>query len=347
MNILKEINDWRYSDFDEIIDVRSPSEFDQDHILKSKNIPILSDSERAKVGTIYKQENPFKAKILGASLISKNISKILKKKLVVKKGSWNCLIYCWRGGQRSRSLALVLNEIGWRVTILSGGYKAYRNIVRKELEDINDLQFNIIQAQTGTAKTKILEKLSKLGAQVLNLEELANHRGSLLGRELNQKQPSQKLFETHLHAKISNFNKGKLVFLESESSKIGNIHLPKNLWEKIVISPRTKIISNIEARVIFLLKDYKHLIQNPDLIKPFINGMKSKYSKEIILNWQMSIKQNKWSEFVRDILEKHYDPSYKFSEEKYSHNIKNKFEVNNLSTKGINKISQLILKNIK
>ena len=346
MDSLRIIDDWRKETFDEIIDVRSPAEYFIDHIPGSSNIAILNDEERSLVGTLYKT-NSFKAKVLGASLISKNISEILKNNLLEKKGSWNCLIYCWRGGQRSRSLALVLNEIGWRVTILSGGYKSFRRIIRNELENLNGFEFYILQAQTGTAKTKILECLKQMGAQVLNLEELANHRGSLLGRELNQKQPNQKFFESKIHSIISKFKNDKPVFVEAESSKIGKLHLPISLWKELVNSKRIKIKAPINKRVSFLLEDYQHLIENPSLLEPFIKGMKNRFSKKLIVDWELMIKNNNWSEFVKSILENHYDPSYKHSENKYSHLITNKYNLTDLSNEEICKISNKIIKRIQ
>ena len=229
MNKINYVNDWRNLGNIEIIDVRSPAEFEIDHIPGSTNIPILNNVERHEIGLIYKQVNPFKAKILGASLISENISKFLTKDFSNKPGSWHPLIYCWRGGQRSRSLAIVLNEIGWRVSVLNGGYKNFRSKVLDELKQIESFDFKIIQGQTGSAKTKILKSLKKLDVQILDLEDLACHRGSLLGKEINKKQHSQRYFETLLHNSISKLDSNYPVYLESESSKIGNLHIPNKL----------------------------------------------------------------------------------------------------------------------
>ena len=206
MREIEYIDDWRKIKNAEIIDVRSPSEFNNDHIPGSINIPILNDQQRHDVGKTYKEVNPFKAKIMGASIISKNISKFLDNEFFSRKGSWQALIYCWRGGQRSRSLALVLNEIGWRISILKGGYKNYRKLVLDELNDLSKYQFKILQGQTGSAKTKILNCLNNMNAQVIDLENLACHRGSLLGSEINKKQHSQRYFESLLHNAIDKFD---------------------------------------------------------------------------------------------------------------------------------------------
>ena len=225
---IKYVNKWDSKNYDTIIDVRSPSEFEKDHIYNSLNFPVLHDEQREKVGKLYKNINNFQAKILGASLISKNISLHLMNEFIYKKGDWMPLIYCWRGGKRSKSLATVLSEIGWRVTILRGGYKNYRNQIIINIKKIcSDFKFIVISGSTGTAKTKILQEIKKKGEQVLDLEKLAEHKGSLLGKSKNVKQPSQKFFETNLYVELKNItNKLQYVYIESESSKIGNINLP-------------------------------------------------------------------------------------------------------------------------
>ena len=336
-------DDWRDNGKIEIIDVRSPSEYKIDHIPGSINIPILNDEERHQVGTTYKQVNPFKAKILGASLISKNISKFLNTELSNKKGSWSCLIYCWRGGQRSRSLALILNEIGWRVKILKGGYKSYRKKIINELNVMPKIDFKIIQAQTGTAKTKILDSLKNLNAQVLDLEKLANHRGSLLGKEVKESQPSQKYFETLIHENLYKYNPLKPVFLESESSKIGNLHLPIKLWEKLNFSERILLRAPLEKRVEFLINEYRHLTDDPSLIKPFISGMKGKYSNIKIKHWSELIENKSWDDFVQSVLEIHYDPMYAYSEKKHFEKIIFKLNLSNLNKLSIDNTAKKIL----
>tara|TARA_B100000686_G_scaffold323472_1_gene378262 strand:- start:22 stop:1065 length:1044 start_codon:yes stop_codon:yes gene_type:complete len=343
MNSITYTDDWRNNGKIEIIDVRSPSEFKIDHIPGSINIPILNDEERHKVGTTYKQVNPFKAKILGASLISKNISKFLNTVLSNKKGSWSCLIYCWRGGQRSRSLAIILNEIGWRVKILKGGYKSYRKKIINELKVMPKFDFKIIQAQTGTAKTKILDNLNSLNAQVLDLERLAKHRGSLLGKEIKESQPSQKYFETLIHENLNKLNPSKPVFLESESSKIGDLHLPIKLWEKLNLSERILLRAPVRKRVEFLINEYKHLTDDPSLIKPFINGMKGRYSNAKIKYWSELIENKSWDDFVQNILEIHYDPMYAYSEKKHFEKITFKLNLNNLDKLTIDNTAKKIL----
>ena len=343
INTINYVDDWRNLGDIEIIDVRSPAEFKNDHIPGSTNIPILNNNERHRVGLKYKQVNPFKAKIIGASLISKNISKFLEKNLSNKTGSWHPLIYCWRGGQRSRSLALVLNEIGWRVSVLQGGYKNFRGKVLNELDDVEKFNFKIIQGQTGSAKTKILSSLKKNNAQVLDLENLACHRGSLLGKEINKKQHSQRYFETLLHNSILKFDSKHPVYLESESSKIGDLHIPKKLWKKFNNSERILLKAPTNERVKFLLHEYSHLTKKNDLLEPFLKGMAGRYSNKIIDHWKELIQNKDWENFVREVLENHYDPKYNFSEIKHKDKINFKIEIKKLDKLNVDKTSKKIL----
>ena len=194
---------WKCKDFDTIIDVRSPSEFEEDHIVGAINCPVLSDLEREKVGTIYKRESTFKAKIIGSSLTARNIAKHIEERFSEYKGSWQPLVYCWRGGQRSKAFAIILSEVGWRTQQLEGGYKEYRNHVLEFMDNIGSkLKIILISGKTGSAKTKILHSIAQQGGQILDLEGLANHKGSLLGKMPNFNQPSQKFFESKLYLSL-------------------------------------------------------------------------------------------------------------------------------------------------
>jgi tRNA 2-selenouridine synthase len=219
--------------YSEIIDVRSPSEYEEDHIPGAINLPVLDDTERAQVGTIYKQDSPFTARKIGAALVSKNISQHLSQHFAAKGKDYHPLIYCWRGGQRSNSMALVLTQIGWRVTLVEGGYKTYRTYVRNQLEQLPEkFTYRILCGLTGSGKTYILRKMHLSGFQVLDLEALGNHRGSLLGEEWDNRpspQPSQKYFESLLLQKLQSFNPSETVWVESESNKIGQVYLPISL----------------------------------------------------------------------------------------------------------------------
>jgi tRNA 2-selenouridine synthase len=340
----KKIKKWENKTFDTIIDVRSPLEYEEDHIIGSINCPVLYDQERIIVGTIYKKESTFRAKIIGSSLTARNIAKHIEEKFINQKGSWQPLIYCWRGGQRSKAFSLILSEVGWRTFQLEGGYKKYRNEVISFLNKVGSkLKIILISGKTGSAKTKILQNIKLQGGQILDLENLANHKGSLLGKIPDLKQPSQKLFESKLYHQIKQLDLRRNVYIEAESSKIGNIHIPKTLWAKMIVSPRIEIKADIELRSSFLLNDYKYMCENPELIKPIIYGLKNRLSKKLINDWMELITKKLWLDLTKSFLENHYDPSYSSNTIKNDRKVIKKIQAKSFSKEEINKITKLIL----
>ena len=336
---------WEYKNFDTIIDVRSPSEFEEDHIVGAINCPVLSDLERDKVGTIYKRESTFKAKIIGSSLTARNIAKHIEERFLEYKGSWQPLVYCWRGGQRSKAFAIILSEVGWRTQQLEGGYKEYRNHVLEFLDTIgSQLKIILISGKTGSAKTKILQSIAQQGGQILDLEGLANHKGSLLGKIPNLKQPSQKFFESKLFYQLKQLNLKKKVFLEAESSKIGNIHIPKTIWAKMIVSPRIEIKADIHLRSTFLVKDYEYMCKNPELINPIIFGLRKRLSKKLVDSWKELIDQKKWQELTTSFLENHYDPSYSSNTIKNDSKVTKEIKAKSFNSSEITKIARSIIK---
>ncbi len=298
--------------YSEIIDVRSPSEFAEDHVPGAINLPVLDDAERAEVGTIYKQ-SPFTARKTGAALVSKNISQHLTEHFALKEKDYHPLLYCWRGGQRSNSMALVLTQIGWQVTLLDGGYKTYRADVRDRLQQLPQFTYRLLCGLTGSGKTYILRRMRQRGVQVLDLECLANHRGSLLGEEWEgqpSRQPSQKYFESLLLHQLRSFHPDKPVWIESESNKIGQIHLPQSLWQQMKQASCVEIQLPIAARVEFLLQEYPHLTTHPEVLKAKLERLKSRYGWQKLNQWYQLIDDREWETFVQDMLQFHYDPTY-------------------------------------
>ena len=299
--------------YSEIIDVRSPTEFAEDRIPKAINLPVLNDAERAEVGTIYKQ-SPFTARKIGAALVAKNISQHLVEHFVSKDKDYRPLVYCWRGGQRSNSMASVLSQIGWQVTVLEGGYKTYRAYVREQLEQLPErFTYQLLCGLTGSGKTHILRCMEQRGAQVLDLEGIANHRGSLLGEEWMGKpatQPPQKYFESLLLQQLQRFEPSKIVWLESESNKIGRVYLPQSLWQKMKQASCVEIQLPLAARVQFLLQEYPHLVTHTNVLKAKLELLKSRYGRNKLNQWYQLIDAGQGETFVRDMLQSHYDPSY-------------------------------------
>ena len=340
----KKIKKWENKTFDTIIDVRSPLEYEEDHIIGSINCPVLNDQERIIVGTIYKKESTFKAKIIGSSLTARNIAKHIEEKFINQQGSWQPLVYCWRGGQRSKAFSIILSEVGWRTCQLEGGYKKYRNEVINFLNRIGSkLKIILISGKTGSAKTKILQNIKLQGGQILDLENLANHKGSLLGKIPGLKQPSQKLFESKLYHQIKQLDLRKNVYIEAESSKIGNIHIPKTIWAKMIVSPRIEIEADLELRSSFLLKDYRYMCENPELIKPIIYGLKNRLSKKLINDWLELITKKLWLDLTKSFLENHYDPSYSSNTIKNDRKVIKKIQAKSFSKQEISEITKLIL----
>ena len=340
----KKIKKWENKTFDTIIDVRSPLEYEEDHIIGSINCPVLNDQERIIVGTIYKKESTFKAKIIGSSLTARNIAKHIEEKFINQQGSWQPLVYCWRGGQRSKAFSIILSEVGWRTCQLEGGYKKYRNEVINFLNRIGSkLKIILISGKTGSAKTKILQNIKLQGGQILDLENLANHKGSLLGKIPGLKQPSQKLFESKLYHQIKQLDLRKNIYIEAESSKIGNIHIPKTIWAKMIISPRIEIEADLELRSSFLLKDYRYMCENPELIKPIIYGLKNRLSKKLINDWLELITKKLWLDLTKSFLENHYDPSYSSNTIKNDRKVIKKIQAKSFSKEEISEITKLIL----
>jgi len=300
--------------FDAIIDVRSPAEFALDHIPGSINYPVLNNEERAQIGTLYKQVSPFAAKKLGAAIVSRNIAQHLEQSMLDHPREWRPLIYCWRGGERSGAFTHVLNRIGWKAMQLEGGYQGFRRIVIDDLDlAAKQFQFQVICGMTGTGKTRILHELQSLGAQVLDLEGLAIHRGSVLGNEPDSEQPSQKGFETALWNALQSLDPSKPVFIESESKKVGGVHIPDALMETIRNGLCIELRSSLPTRVSWLLHEYHHFLENTAQFKEKLGLLTTRYGKVQIAEWFNQIDAGDFNPLVTDLLVKHYDPAYQSS----------------------------------
>jgi len=334
------------TEFTDIIDVRTPAEFAEDHIPGAINFPVLSNEERVQVGTLYHQ-SPFEGKKLGAALIAKNIAAHIQEHFIHQPKEWKPLIYCWRGGKRSGSMTHILRQIGWNASILDGGYKAYRRNVVKELTDLSpQFQYLVVTGQTGSGKSKVLEALAEQGAQVLDLESIANHKGSVLGNIPNSPQPTQKNFESQLLSVLKNLNQEQVVFVEAESRKIGSLHVPDALLEKMRASPCLKIEASLSARVKFLQKDYAYFLEDPEELKKTIDFLKELHGKETLQYWKELIDQKNWATLVEQLLEKHYDALYRRSQNSNYVNYDQapNYYTADLSAKGIQMLATEILK---
>jgi tRNA 2-selenouridine synthase len=297
--------------FDAIIDVRSPAEYAEDHIPGAISAPVLDDAERAEVGTLYKRVSPFDAKKAGASLISRNIGRHIEGIFRGKDKTWHPLVYCWRGGKRSAAMAHVMREIGWHAETLEGGYKAYRRFVVSQLQALPaGLDFVVIHGPTGSGKSRLLGALERAGAQVLDLEALAAHRGSVLGNLPGCPQPAQKMFESLLLQQLSTLQPRKPVYVEGESKKIGELQVPEALMTRMRASPCVVLETGVATRVDLLLDEYRHFVADRATLDKQLDCLVALHGREEIAAWKSLAARGAWRDFVARLLIEHYDPAY-------------------------------------
>jgi len=299
------------SEFDEILDVRSEGEFEEDHVPGALNCPVLDNAERARVGTIYKQVSPFEAKKLGAALVSANIARHLQARFLARPRTWRPLLYCWRGGERSAAFAHVLAQVGWHVGRLDGGYKAYRRTVAATLETLpRDFDWRVVCGLTGTGKSRLLRALQDGGNQVLDLEALAAHRGSVLGELPEAAQPTQKFFESRIWSALVGFDPGRPVYVEAESRKVGNLRVPEALIESMWSSQCVVLDATVPVRVALLKEEYAHFLEQPENLIAKLECLTSLHGRAVIDHWRELALARRWDELTADLLVRHYDPAY-------------------------------------
>ena len=301
----------RLADFSAVIDARSEGEFAEDRLPGAQNWPTLNDQERHLIGTVYAQVSPFEARKRGAAIAAANIARHIDRNVVDKPKGWQPLVYCWRGGKRSGSLALVLDQIGFRVWVVDGGYKAFRSALLVDLpQQAARLAYKVVCGPTGSGKTRLLHALEQAGAQVLDLEDLACHRSSVLGHVPGQAQPTQKRFDTLVWNKLRLFDAGRPVFVESESKKVGNLAVPEALIAAMRASPCLRLELADEERVGLLLEDYAFFVTDPELFCDRLDALTTLRGKALVEGWQAQVRAGEVEPVVRELLLKHYDPGY-------------------------------------
>ncbi len=293
------------------IDVRSPGEFAVDHIAGATNHPVLTDEQRARIGTMYVQGSPFTAKRLGAALVARNIADMLETAFADRPRDWTPLVYCWRGGQRSRALAHMMNEIGWRAVQLDGGYRAYRRHVVAELETLPArFELRVVCGLTGSGKSRLLDALAGEGAQTLDLEGIARHRGSLLGHRPDAAQPSQKSFDSQLWDALVRLDPSRPVYVESESRKIGDVQAPESLTAAMRVADCVRVDTPRALRVALLKDEYAHFVRDPAALAQRLAPLAPIVGNAAIDRWNDAGAAGDWDTVVGELLERHYDPSY-------------------------------------
>lgn len=294
-----------------VIDARSEGEYAEDHLPGAVNWPSLNDEERKIVGTRYKQISQFEAKKLGAALVAKNIAAHIQREVLDKPREWQPLVYCWRGGKRSGSLALILDQIGFKVTLVDGGYKAFRAALVADLPRLAARhQYRVVCGPTGAGKTRLLHALAAQGAQVLDLEGLANHRSSVLGMIPGVPQPSQKAFDSLVWAALRGFDPARPVYIESESKKVGNVAVPEGLIAAMRASPCLRLELAEDERVALLLEDYDFFVKDTAFFCERLGALTEARGKEVVSDWQTRARSGDVASVVRELLLQHYDPVY-------------------------------------
>jgi tRNA 2-selenouridine synthase len=298
------------SQYDMIIDVRSPGEFAEDHVPGALNLPVLDNEERAKVGTIYVQESRFLARRVGAAIVARNISRHLEGALADKPADFKPLVYCWRGGQRSNAMATVLAQVGWRTIVLTGGYQTYRRWVQKRLyAEALGRKLVLLDGGTGSGKTEILGRAAALGVQTIDLEALAKHRGSLFGAT-SEPQPAQKMFESLLLRQLDGMDRTRPVLVEAESSKVGNRSLPPALWQAMLEAPWIELAAPLPARAAYLVRAYPDVIADRAMLHGVLSRLAVYPGRKRLEAWMELADAGQFHALVSEVVERHYDPSY-------------------------------------
>ncbi|MCL4747419.1 MAG: tRNA 2-selenouridine(34) synthase MnmH [Burkholderiaceae bacterium] len=297
--------------YDAILDARSPAEYLLDHVPGAISTPVLDDVERVTIGTMYKERGAFDAKRQGAAIVARRIAGLLEGPLAAIARDARLLVYCWRGGNRSGALATVLARVGWRTAILEGGYRAFRRFVLDDLERLpGGFRFAVVTGRTGSGKSLLLERAQALGAQVLDLEALARHRGSVLGHLPQNPQPSQKHFETLVWDQLRSFDSSRPVLVESESRKVGQCQLPPRLIEAMRASVCVRVEANDTVRARLLLAEYPHFVEDPGLLARRIAALAGQHGQATLARWLALAQPGSWEQFVGTLLSEHYDPAY-------------------------------------
>jgi tRNA 2-selenouridine synthase len=300
------------------VDVRSPSEFRDFHIPGAVNVPLFDDQEKRLIGYIYRTEGVNRAVEEGRSIASAKLGELFERFKELSYKHKRLVVYCWRGGMRSEGVCTALTRLGLEVYRLRGGYRAYRKFILKEIEKIlKGKKAMVITGKTGSGKTRMIRELKREGYDVLDLEGLANHRGSLFGKVGIEGKVSQKMFDSLVYEEIRKFN-DSIFLIEDESRRIGHIHIPQTLWEAKQRGIFVEVEVPLEERVRIILEDYTAREGWQEEVNEALKKLArylgpQKYREAVGL-----FKKEKYEELVAFLIENHYDRRYRsFGEPSY------------------------------
>ncbi len=278
---------------------------------------MLDDDERRIVGTLYKQHGAFEARRTGGAMVAANLARHLRERFASQPASWKPVVYCWRGGLRSASMVTWLRLVGWDAQQLGGGYKSFRRHVMARIEGLcPQLQLRVLCGATGSAKTRVLQAMAARGAQVLDLEDCARHKGSLLGALPGVAQPSQKHFETRIATVLDAIDPARPLYVEGESARIGRLSLPIPLVARMRASPCIEIQATPAARLAYLLRDYAYLGDEPEVLATQLGLLKELQGKEAVQRWQAWARAGELPALF-GLMALHYDPHYDRSQARH------------------------------
>ena len=305
-----------FSTYALVIDARTAHEYREDHVPGAINLPVVDDAEFAEVGIAHARD-PHAAYLVGAAYVAKNLATHIRDHISKCRAGDRILVYCFRGGKRSRAWVDTLRGIGFETDVIEGGWKRYRSWVRDGLASLAPrFEYRVLSGLTGCGKTRLLHALARAGNQVLDLEGLASHRGSLLGALPGDPQPSQKIFDSQLLDRLRRFELSRPVWVEAESRKIGNIQLPAALIDAMRETVHLQLNVPIDERVRLLREDYAHLADNPMAMVERLLPLKALVGGEELALWQSLAEDGQVDELCRRVLQYHYDPSYRRSRQR-------------------------------
>jgi tRNA 2-selenouridine synthase len=331
-----------------LIDVRSPGEFNEATIPGAINIPIFDDEDRKIIGTVFVNESVEKAKKLGVEAVSKNLPGIYSKISELDKSYDKLVFFCAKGGMRSSSISSLMNSLGINAFRIKGGYKGYREFINEELPKTNkNIKYIVIHGKTGIGKTELLNCLKSKGHNVLDLEDAANHRGSLLGNVGLGKGRSQKQFESLVYESLRSM-KGSYVFVEGESKRIGNIIIPQYIFESMVNGIHFLGDAELDFRAKILTREYAKKENCKEEIIISLKSMSKYIGEKSIDRYTELVLNGEYEEVAKELMVKYYDPMYTNEFNKYKYELK--FFIDNIEASSSyieNWLTQYLKHNVK